>query len=150
MTERALTPGALYWVGAVLLVVFGTVTGFSIGIPFLILGLSLVLLAPFRNRTQTFIPALVAVVAFFAGFILVAPLGCTTTATVTESAGGDGHRSSAGATSCDNVLGIDYAGVGIYNPPWWPAAIAGLALAAVAATATFLLVRRRPPTERDS
>lgn len=150
MTERPPAPAPLYWGGAVLLIAFGTLTGFSIGIPFLILGLSLVLLAPFRGRTEIFVPALLAVVAFFAGFILVAPLGCTATATVTESPGGNGGRSSLGTTSCGNLLGIDYSGDGIYNPPLWPAALAGLAVAAVAASAAALLLKSRGLDRTDA
>ncbi len=150
MTERPRAPAPLYWGGAVLLIAFGALTGFSIGIPFLVFGLVLVLLAPFRGRTEIFVPALVAVPAFFAGFLLVAPLGCTATATVTESPGGSGGRSSLGTTSCGNLLGIDYSGEGIYNPPLWPAALAGLAVAAVTGTASFQSIRRNPPTKPKS
>lgn len=138
---EARAPGSLYWAGALLLIAFGTLTGFSIGIPFLMVGLSLVVLARFRRRPQVFVPSLVAVGAFFAGFILVAPLGCTATMTVTEFPGGDHGETSPAATSCDNILGIEYSGVGIYNPPLWPAALAGLTVAAVAATAAWLLLK---------
>lgn len=150
MTDKTATSRAIYWIGAILLIVFGTVTGFSIGIPFLMFGLSLVLLAPFRGRTQIFVPALVAVFAFFAGFIVVAPLGCTATAIVTASPDGDAGRSSRGTTSCGNLLGIDYSGRGIYKPPLWPAALAGLAVAAVAATAAALLLKSRRLDTNDA
>lgn len=147
--SEARAPGSLYWGGTLLLIVFGALTGFSIGIPFLVVGLALVFLAPFRGRTRVFVSVLVGVVAFFAGFILIAPMGCTSTMTVTESPGGGRGEVSPQRTVCDNILGIDYSGTGLYNPPLWPATLAGLVVAGVATTATSLLLKSRQRDPAD-
>lgn len=150
MSEAIEPPGWIYWAIALVLIAFGTLTGFSIGIPFLCLGLALVFLAPFRQREAIFVPALVAVVAFFAAFALTAPLQCTSTARIVESSDGThAPQPSFAQTSCTNAIGIDYSGAGTYNPPLWPAALAGLVVATVASGVTAWIIRRRSPRERS-
>jgi hypothetical protein len=124
-----------YWVVVGLLLVFGLLTGFTIGLPFFFLGVVLAVVAPYRHRRSIFWPPILAVVAFVAGFILVAPLGCTATA-VAPGQGATGH------TVCTNVVGIDYSGQGIYNPSLLPALLVGLATAAAVATLARVLFRR--------
>lgn len=139
-------PGWIYWAIAVLLIAFGTLTGFSIGLPFLFLGLALVFLAPFRQREGIFVSALVAVVAFFVGFALVAPLGCTVAERVVverSSHTGTPPPPQRGHTSCTNVIGVDYSGPGTYNPPLWPAALAGAVLATMAGGVASFFLRTR-------
>jgi hypothetical protein len=119
----------LVWV----LVVFGFITGFSIGIPFLLLGLLLAALSPFRANPQVFWPTILAYVAFIGGLILVSPISCS------ESASDQG---SAGTTVCSNLIGIDYSGTGNYNPSRLPALIAALIGAVLAGTLAHGLFRR--------
>lgn len=131
----------LYWVLALALVGFGILAIFSVGMPFLALGLALLGLAPFRRRPVVFWPILSAVISFFVGYVLVAPLGCTTRLEAVEELGGAGTGArSPGAihipaegTTCTNLLGINYSGPGVYNPPLWPAVVAGATFAVVVA-----------------
>ncbi len=135
------TSGVLYWVLAVLLIGFGGLAAFSVGVPFLAVGVALVALAPLRERTAVFWPALSAVIAFFAGYVLVAPLTCTAQAIMREGAAGS-RSAAVGRTTCKNLIGIDYSGTGTYNPPLWPGVVAGVILAAVVAVGVWGVVRR--------
>ena len=92
---------------------------------------------------RTFVRALFALVGFFVGFMIVVPLGCTARdGAITE--GRSETRPSVGDTSCSSAIGIDYSGSGNYNPPLWPAVVAGLlTAAAVAALASLPQIRRR-------
>ena len=123
----------MYWIVAVALVVLGFVGGFSIGGPFLMLGLAMLALGPLRHRPIVFWPVIAGVVAFNAGFWAVTPLVCTTTVRHGEEA----------STVCTNLLGIRYAGGAEYNPSLLPARIAGLgsAVAAAAIIAVLLWLR---------
>jgi hypothetical protein len=127
-----------YWALVAVLATVGLLGVLTIGAPFLLLGVVLAVVGPHRHRRAVFWPVVVGVVAFVGGFVLIAPVGCTATS----------HASSAGAstggqTTCTNVVGIDYSGVGLYRPSLIPALLAGLASCAVAAALTGLLVRRR-------
>ena len=123
----------MYWIIAVALVVFGFLGGFSIGGPFLMLGLAMLALGPFHHRPRLFWPVIAGVVAFSAGYWAVTPLVCTTTA----------HLGEEASTACTNLLGISYAGGPDYNPPLVPARIAGLAAGLAAGATTALLLRLR-------
>ena len=129
-----------YWALVFALCVFGIVGIFSIGMPFLLLGLTLAVVAPWRSQPAVLWPAVTAVVAFVAGFILVTPLGCSTSPSSPSSAPSD---LPAQTTTCTNVLGIDYSGQGLYNPSQWPALLAGLALSALAAVTVRVILKRR-------
>jgi hypothetical protein len=96
-----------YWVLALVLTVFGFLTGFSIGAPFLLLGLALLVLGPLRRRPRIFWPALVAVTAFVLTVALLIPLSCVATS---EAGGGS-------STVCTSIAGPTWSGTGIYNPP---------------------------------
>ena len=132
-----------YWVLVFVLCVFGIVGIFSIGMPFLLLGLTLAVVAPWRRQPEVLWPAVTAVVAFVAGFILVAPLGCSTSPSSASSPSAASSDLPTQTTTCTNVLGIDYSGPGLYNPSQWPALLAGLALCALAATAVRVVLVRR-------
>jgi hypothetical protein len=130
---------AAYWGVAVLLVGFGFLGIFSIGAPFLLTGIAMMVVSPWRNRREVLWPALVGVWAFVLGYLLVAPLVCTSTA-IAVTAGSPVPQSH---TTCTNILGIDYSGTGIYNPSLVPAVLAGVAAGAAGALATRFLLRRR-------
>jgi hypothetical protein len=85
----------VYWIAAVALVVFGVLGGFSIGGPFLILGMAMLVLGPVRQRPRLFWPVIAGVVAFNVGYWAVTPMVCTTTA----------HLGEEASTVCTNLLG---------------------------------------------
>jgi hypothetical protein len=128
-----------YWAASIGLIAFGVVAMFSIGRPFLLVGLAMLILGPLRRRPVLFWPPLAAVIAYNVGYWAVAPLSCT----ATEAAGG------TSTTSCSSLIGIGYSGSGIYNPSLDPANQAGLVLAVIAfvvVLATLLWQRRRAET----
>jgi hypothetical protein len=127
-----------YWVLVVVLVVFGFLTGFSIGIPFLVAGLTMAVMAPYRRRPAVFWPPVVAVLALIAGFVAVAPLGCSTTASSSVLG-----QATGGHTTCNNLVGIDYSGSGSYSPSLGPALSAGVITAVVLGSLSRLWLRHR-------
>ena len=114
-----------YWVTSLLLIGFGLLAGLSIGRPFFLVGLAMLLLGVFRHRPLVFWPPMLAVVAFDIIYWAVAPGGCSTTG-------------STGQTVCTSFLAIRYQGEGVYNPSLWPAVVAGLLVAAVVLVLTFV------------
>ena len=123
----------MYWIVAVALVIFGFAGGFSIGGPFLLLGLAMLVVGPVRHRPRVFWPVIAGVVAFNVGYWAVTPLGCSTTV----------HLGEEAMTACANFLGIRYAGEADYNPSLVPARIAGLGAGIAAAAITALVLWRR-------
>jgi hypothetical protein len=128
-----------YWITSLALIAFGFLGAFSIGRPFFLVGLSMLVLGPLRRRPALFWPPLLAVVAYNAGYWAVAPLYCT----ATEAVGGPS------TTVCSSVLGINYSGNGIYNPSLDPANMAGLLLAAVAFVVVLVAIISKRRSERD-
>jgi hypothetical protein len=115
------------------LIGFGLLALFSIGLPFLVTGLALVVLRPVRHRPASFWPSLIAVWAFFIGFLLVAPLGCTATTAPAQP-----------RTTCSSLLG-HYSGGGGYNPSLWPAVSAGVLLAVCGWVLSRRILKARRP-----
>jgi len=130
---------AAYWGVAVILVGFGSLALFSIGAPFLLTGIAMMVVSPWRSRPQVLWPALVGVWAFVLGYLLVAPLACTSKTMAVAA----GSPAAAFHTTCTNILGIDYSGTGIYNPSLVPAVLAGVTAGTAGAAATRILLRRR-------
>jgi hypothetical protein len=128
-----------YWITSLGLIAFGFVGMFSIGRPFFLVGIAMLVLGPVRRRPALFWPPLLAVVAYNGGYWAVAPLYCT----ATEAVGGPS------TTTCSSVLGINYSGSGIYNPSLDPANIAGLLLAAVAFVVVLVAIISKRRSERD-
>jgi len=133
--------GPVYWVITFCLIGFGVLGILSIGVPFLLLGLVLLVLAPFRARPMLFWPPIVGVVGFFAGFILVSPLSCTVSAT--SRADRRGPPVEASHTVCTNLIGIDYSGTGPYTPDRMPGLLAGIGLASAGAALSAAMLRQR-------
>ena len=122
-----------YWITAVALLLFGFITGFSIGQPFFAVGLAMLVLGPVRHRPRIFWPPMSGVMAFFVGYLAIAPFTCTATA----PAGG------ISTTVCSSLLGIRYSGTGTYNPSLVPGQIAGLAFATITAVVVAGVLWRR-------
>src|SRR5947208_3149953 len=122
-----------YWIVCLALIIFGFLTGFSIGQPFLLVGLTLLVLRPFRKRPLIFIPTLAAVIAYNLGYWAVAPITC-----VAGSA-----TSGASTTVCSSLIGLRYSGEGIYNPSLLPAVGVGLLAAGLTALVAVVLLRRK-------
>ena len=142
-----------YWVVVSLLCVFGLIAIFSIGMPLLLLGVTLAVVAPWRTQRAVLWPAVTAVLAFVVGYILVAPLSCSSTESLTLPT--QSTTRPAQSTTCTNVLGIDYSGDGLYNPSLGPALLTGLTLSLVAAMTVRVILTRRdrhasPPQEATS
>jgi hypothetical protein len=117
---------------------FGTLTGFSIGLPFLLVGLVLAVMGPLRRRTVVFWPVVIAVAAFIAGFTVVAPISCSTSSTGATSG------EVASSTTCTNLVGIDYSRSGSYHPSLVPALVSGGITAVGLGLASRLWLHRRP------
>ncbi len=111
---------------------FGVLAVLTIGTPFLVLGMALTMLRVSGASRRVFWTVIACIGSFFVAYIAVAPRWCTSRATSL----GDG----IGPTHCSNLVGIDYSGVGRYNPAQWPAVVAGLATAAIAGMGTFLVL----------
>ena len=128
-----------YWITSLGLIAFGFVGMFSIGRPFFLVGLAMLVLGPVRRRPTPFWPPLLAVVAYNVGYWAVAPLYCT----ATEVVGGPS------TTVCSSVLGINYSGSGTYNPSLDPANVAGLLLAGVVFVVVLVAIILKGRSERD-
>jgi hypothetical protein len=128
---------------AVGLVLFGIVGLFSIGAPFLLTGLAMLVCFPWRRRPDILWPALAGVWGLTLGYALVAPLSCTSTDVPT---GGVPFRMG---TTCNGLL-FDYSGGPSYNAPLLPALLFGLAMAAGSAVTVRMVLARRRDTSASS
>jgi hypothetical protein len=126
-----------YWLLSLTLIVFGFLTGFSIGQPFLLIGLALLALGPFRKRPRVFWPPFLAVVAYDVAYWALVPFSCTATQAV----------GAASSTVCTNLLGARFEGTGVYNPSPMPATLAALACSSIVLVGTFAVMtwRRHAP-----
>ena len=124
--------GAFYWITTVSLIGFGFLGMLSIGRPFLMVGLAMLLLSPFRAHPMVFWPPIAAIVAWNVGYFAIVPMTCITTQTVGDASIGSGEST----TVCSSLTGIAYSGSGLYNPSLEPANHA----APLCAGATFLVV----------
>jgi len=120
---------------AVALTTFGIAGLFSIGAPFLLTGLVMLICFPWRRRREVLWPAIAGVWGFTAGYVLVAPLGCTRTVTLPRA------FASVATTTCNGVV-FDYSGAAAYSPPLLPAVLVGIGVAVGSAVAVKWLVSR--------
>jgi hypothetical protein len=127
-----------YWIVAAALIVFGFITGFSTGQPFLLVGLVMLGLGPVRNRPIVFWPPLLGVIAFNVVYLAIAPFSCTAGFALDSSGGG-----TATGTVCTSLLGLRYGGEGIVNPSLLPAVVVGLVAGLLVGLLTFAVLRRR-------
>jgi len=134
-----------YWAIVVALILFGWLAIFSIGAPFLLLGVMLAVLFPWRTRRGTLTTGMAAVLGLVVGYVFVVPLACTSTAVSVV-----GEVQSKVTTTCSNLLSIRYEGSETYNPSLLPALLTGITLAAVAGGTTAWLYRRHPGRPADA
>ncbi len=120
-----------YWIASVALIVFGFLGSFSIGQPFLLVGLAMLVLGRVRNRPLLFWPPMLAVLAYDVVYWAVAPFSCT----ASETVGGTSH------TVCSSLIGIRFEGDGLYNPSLEPATIAAVLVAGLVLVVAFALLR---------
>lgn len=128
-----------YWILSLGLLSFGVIGLASIGRPFAIIGLAMLILGRLRKRPMLFWPPLAAVVAWNVGFLAIAPFSCTATATVGVGTTG----TDEGMTVCTSLVGISYSGRGIYNPSLEPANQLALLMSALAFVVALASVRWR-------
>jgi hypothetical protein len=130
-------PHMAYWLATLAVLVLSYVTGFSIGLFLLPVGLAMLVLGPFRHRPPIYWPPMAALLAFLAGYLAVAPLSCWAT-------------SDAGGTStsgCSSLIGITYPAP---NPPVLPGIFAGSVLAATTALVVASIIWWRERVRRTS
>lgn len=130
MSEQRRPSAVGYWALAVVLVAVGFLAIFSVGAPFFLTGVVMLSVGQWRRNRAVLWPALVAVWAFAAAYVLVAPLTCQT-------------RSGMDPISvCSYALGlIRWHGSG--EPSLLPAFLTGCVSAAIGALfARRLLVGR--------
>ncbi len=130
----------VYWIVAIALTAFGFLALLSMGAPFLLLGLTLMVMYPFRRRPRLFWPVVVGAITLSAVFFLAEPFGCEREG-ISTSEGVEEQRGT-----CSSIIGIDYEGVGDWDPSPVPAALAGVVAGGVAAAITWVVVARRSPS----
>jgi hypothetical protein len=130
--EKVRTPSTRYWVLAHTLIPFGVVTGFSIGIPFLLLGLLLLVLSPVRYRPTIFWPVIVGYLVLVVGYIVAAP-----------SCSSFSHNGSPRVTTCSNLIGIDQTGGDSVNPSLGSALLFGLTAGLLVGVGLRVVLERR-------
>lgn len=112
-----------YWLSTLALIVVGFLTGFSIGPLLLLIGFAMLVLGLFRGRPLIYWPPMAAACAFIVGYLAVAPFYCAA----------DAEAGGTSTTTCSSLAGIQYTGVGTYNPSLLPGVYAGLAVAVLTA-----------------
>jgi hypothetical protein len=129
-----------YWIVAVALVVFGFITGFSIGQPFLMVGLVMLGLGPVRRRPLVFWPPLLGVIGFNVVYWAIAPFSCVATSVL------DSNGIDQTSTVCTSLIGLRYGGEGVVNPSLLPAILIALAAGLLIGLLTYTALRRRQRT----
>jgi hypothetical protein len=121
-----------YWVTSLALIAFGVAGAMSIGRPFLMIGLAMLLLGRVRRRALLFWPPLLGLVAYNITYFAIAPFHCSAGGTVDGGSTAATCTSPTGIPWPDNPSGMNVAPVafGISN---------GLALLVGVATAALVL-----------
>ena len=117
-----------YWILTLTVLIAGFLTGFSIGIFILPIGVALLLLGPVRHRKRIFWPIMLGVVGFQIGYLLFVPLTCTVTATI---------PGGVNEMTCTSILGPGYRAQGTAPPPTDVALLVGGLVGAGAAVVTL-------------
>ena len=130
-----------YWALVAALLGFGLLALFTIGAAFILVGITLALLAPFRHRPEVFWPLLLLVIGFIVGYALLAPLSCTQEAFTDLEPG----RTVETEVVCRSLAGITYTGS--ETPTVVPGLIAGVVVAVLSAGAAWFALGRRETTD---
>lgn len=125
--------GFKYWVVVLVLIAFGLLTIFSIGLYFWFAALALTLLAPFRSRPRIFSTGFALLLGFLVGYVLVAPLSCAQSFRSSTTAG----EETVSPVVCTSPIGIEYSGPEPFEPSRTPALLAAVALGVGAASMTW-------------
>jgi hypothetical protein len=131
-----------YWILAIVLVVVGVLGAFTIGLPILVVGVTMLALGPLRSRELVFWPVLLGVLGAVATFMAVAPYSCSATLSV-------GEGSAPTNAVCSSLLGIQYAGNGVNGPSLEPFLLGALIVGVVVGLVTFVAISRRARTQRQ-
>lgn len=126
-----------YWLVVGVLIAFGVLTIFSIGLYFWFLAAVLAFLSPFRSRPQIFLPGLALFLGFLIAYVLVAPWGCSQSFSQSATTG----EETVSPVVCTSPIGMEYSGPEPFEPSRAPALITGAVTAAVAAGATWAVMR---------
>jgi hypothetical protein len=121
-----------YWIASFALISFGIVGAMSIGRPFLMIGVAMLLLGRVRRRTLLFWPPMLGLIAYNIAYWAIAPYSCSITGTV----GGD-----LSAAICTSPVGIRWPDdpSGLNVAPVASAISTGIALLVGIATAALVL-----------
>jgi hypothetical protein len=132
----------LYWLVTGVFIVFGFLAIFSVGLPFLVLGLALAALSDIRDRPATFWPPIAGIALFFATYFLVAPGFCTQTPVPVTSQKLPNTQPQLSSITCTRIILPDYSGSA--HPALWPSVVAAVVVGVIGASATrFLVLKRR-------
>ena len=88
-----------YWSVSVALIAFGTLGLMTIGLPFLMIGLAMLLLGRIRHRALAYWPIMLGLIAYNIAFWLTIPFYCSASSTP------DGLSSAA---TCSSLTGIPW------------------------------------------
>lgn len=127
-----------YWIVAIALIVFGFLGSFSIGAPFLLMGVALIALGPVRGRGRIFWPVFLGLLTFNIVYWAIAPFSCSTTTSMTV-----GADASVSSTVCSSLIGLRYTGLDDSAITGAPATMVGLAAGLSAAVAASVVLRMR-------
>ena len=121
-----------YWAASIALIVFGILGSMSIGLPFLTIGMAMLLLAQVRRRAVVYWPIMLGLIAFNIAFWLTIPFYCSASSTP------DGGSSAA---TCSSLIGIPTAdaGTSIYTDPATFGVYFGFAIVVGIVTAVLVL-----------
>jgi hypothetical protein len=131
-----------YWILAILITVFGVLSSFSIGLPILVLGVTMLALGPFRGRELVFWPVLLGVLASVGAFMAIAPYSCSATM-------GLGEGSTPSNVVCTSLIGLRYEGVGLEAPSMQPAVLVAIVVGAVVGLVAFAAISRQARAQRQ-
>ena len=130
---------------AVALILLGFAGLFSVGAPFLLTGTVMLVCFRWRRRREILWPAIAGVWGFTLGYVLLAPVGCSTRGTSEGLT--MGFVSTTATTTCNGVF-FDYSGGASYNPPLFPALLVGLLIGAVVIVGVRTLLPRMEWTKK--
>ena len=125
-----------YWALAVGLITFGVLGMFSIGLPFFIVGVTMLVLGRLRHRSRLFWPPLFAVIGYVVGYWAVLPTMCAATA----------GYSGPSTTTCSSLIGVQYGEAEAYNLARDLAQQSGIVLGAIAFFAVLAVTMWRTRT----